>query len=88
MRDVIQDVQPGDILRLQQFRRIRIGLLQNGGQNVSEPNLVLPGALDVQHRGLQDPLERQRLVRFPAPRGAGKLLERAEKLVQRMAQGG
>ena len=61
-------------------------MLQDGGEHVPESDLVLAGALHVQHGRLQHPLKRDRLVRLPAACAAGKLLERAEKLVERMAE--
>ena len=86
VRDVVQDVEPCDVLRLQQLRRVGVRLLENGREHVPEPDLVLAGALHVQDRSLQDPLEREGLVRFPATRAAGKLFEGAEKLVERMSE--
>ena len=88
MRDVVQDIQSRNALRLQQLGRKRVGLLQSRRQHVAEPDFVFPGALDVQDGVLQDALERQRLVRLPAPRRAGELLEGTEKLVQRVTQRG
>ena len=62
-------------------------MLEDGRQHVPEPDLVLAGTLYVQDCRLQDPLERESLVRFPASGTAGKLFEGAEKLVEGVSKG-
>ena len=87
VRDVVQDVEPGDVLRLQQLGRVGVRLLQDGGQHVPEKDLVLPGALDVEHRRLQDALKRQGLLRLALP-ALPALLEVVQERVERVPQRG
>ena len=87
VRDVVQHVQPGDVLRLQQFGRIRFRLLQDGGQQVAEADLVLARALHVEDRRLQDALERQGLLRLALP-ALLVLLEVVEEGVEGVPQRG
>ena len=71
---------------MQQLSGIGIWLLEDGCEHVPEPNLILAGALHVQDRRLQYPLEREGLIRLPASRTTRKLFKGAEKLVEGMPQ--
>ena len=86
MRDVVEDVEPRDALRLEHLGGVGLRLLHDGRQDVTGAHLVLPGALDVQHGGLKHAAERQRLGRLTGPVPAAEGLERAEELVQRAPQ--
>ena len=87
VRDVVQDIESCDVLRLQQLRGVGVRLLQNGREHVPESDFVLAGALHVQDRRLQHPLERERLVRFPTSPAVAKLFEGAEEFVERVPEG-
>ena len=78
MGDVLEDVEPRDALRGQELRRVRPVLLERGGDHVAGVHFLAPRALHVQHRGLQDAPERQRLLRF--------LLLPARELLDRLVQ--
>ena len=64
MRDVLEDVEPRDVLRVEQSCRVRFGLLQDGGDDVAGLHFLPARALHVQHGGLQHALERGGLFRF------------------------
>ena len=77
MRDVVEDVEPRDPLRLQQLRRLRLGLLQHRREQIARLYFAA-GALHVQHRGLQGAAEGQRLIRlalFAAREGFNLLVQ-------------
>ena len=78
VRDVLEHVEPGDALRRQQLRRVRLGLLQHRREHVARLHFLAPGALHVQHRGLQHAAERQRLL--------GLLLLAAAELLDRVVE--
>ena len=80
MRDEVEDVEPGDALRLEQARRIRFGLLQDRRQHVAGIHLGALRALDVQHRRLQHAPERGRLFRL-ALLAAAQLFHRAFEIL-------
>ena len=86
VRDVVQDVEPGDVLRLQQLGRVRVRLLQDGREDIAEADLVLARALHVEHRRLQHALERQGLLRLALP-ALLRLLEAVEERVEGVPQG-
>ena len=62
VRDVLEDVEPGDALRGEQLRRVRPVLLERRRDDVAGMHFLAAGALDVQHRRLQHAPERQRLL--------------------------
>ena len=64
VRDVLEDVEPGDSLFGQQPRRIAFRLLEHRRQNVADLCLVALCALDVKYRLLQHPPECRGLLRF------------------------
>ncbi len=74
VRQEVQHVEARDALGCEQARRDRLGLLQQRGQHVTDPGLVLARAVDVQHRGLQHALERERLHGIEL-RSAGQRLD-------------
>ena len=86
MRDVVEDVEAGDSLRLQELRRVRLGLLQDRCEHVARPDLVLASALHVQDGGLQRPAEPERLRWLTRTLSPAERFERAEELVQRPSQ--
>ena len=76
--DVFEHVEPGDALGGEQLRRVRLVLLQRCREHVAGLHFLAAGALDVQHRGLQDAAEGERLFRF--------LLLAARELLDRFLQ--
>ena len=60
--DVLEDVESGYALRREELCRVRLGLLERGGEHIARLHFLAPGALDVQDRGLQHPAERHGLV--------------------------
>ena len=61
MRDELEDVEPGDALRVEQPRGVRLRLLQDRGEDVARLHFLALRALDVQHGGLQHAAERRGL---------------------------
>ncbi len=78
MRDVFEDVEPGDALRGEQLRRVRPVLLQRRRDDVARLHFLAAGALHVQHGRLQHAPERQRLL--------GLLLLAARELLDRILE--
>ena len=60
MREVIDDVQPGDVLLVQVIDRVRILLAEDRHQHVGAGDFLLAGGLHVVDRALQHALESQR----------------------------
>ena len=58
--DVIDHVQPGDVLLVEQIDRLGVLLAEQGHQDVGPGDLLLARGLHVEDRPLQDPLEAQR----------------------------
>ena len=76
----LQHVEPRDALLGQQDRRVRLRLLQDGGQDVADVRFVTLRALHVDHRGLQHAPERRRLLRL-AIAAARQVLDRFVEVV-------
>ena len=64
VRDVLEHVEARDPLGQEQRYRARVRLLEDRGEQVARLDLVLLGVLGVGDRGLQDPVERERLARL------------------------
>ncbi len=64
MGDVLEHVEPGNALGREELRRVRAVLLQSRGNDVSGMDLLTARALDVEHGGLENTAERQRLFRL------------------------
>ena len=62
MRDEVEDVEPGDALRLEHLRGEGLRLLQQRGEQIARLHFALAGALHVEHGGLEHAAERQRLL--------------------------
>jgi hypothetical protein len=62
VRDVLEHVEARDPLAPEQRHRVRVGLLEDGGEQVARLDLLLLGVLGVGDRGLQDPVEGERLA--------------------------
>ena len=89
MRDVFQDVETGDPLRGEELRREGLVLLERCREHVARLHLLASGALDVEHGGLQDPAERQRLFGFlllPAGELLDRLLEIPVEILAKLRQ--
>ena len=63
MADVVDDVEAGDALLLEQIDGVRVALAEHGHEQVSVGDSVALGSLGVHERPLQHPLEAQRLLR-------------------------
>ena len=87
VRDVVEDVEARHTLLVEHLRGVRLGLLQDGGEHIARTDLVLAGALDLQHGGLQHAPEAQRLRGLVRPLAAPGRLERRQELVERAPQG-
>ena len=86
MRDVLEDVEPRDALRVEQPGGVRLRLLQDGGEHVAGLHFLPLRALDVQDGRLQHAPERGRLLGL-ALLAAPHLLDRGlEVVVQVLAQ--
>ena len=76
VRDVFEDVEPGDALPGEQLRRVRPVLLQRRRDDVARLHFLPSRALHVEHRRLQHAPERERLL--------GLLLLTARELLDRV----
>ncbi len=86
VRNELQDVEARDALAFEQPRGLRLRLLEHRGQDVAGVDLGALRALHVQHRRLQHPAERGRLLGL-ALLAAPQLLDRLfEEVVQLAAQ--
>jgi len=86
--DVLEHVEPGDGLRLERPSRVRFGLLEDGGQDVTRLHFEPLGALHVEHRRLQHAAERSRLFGFPLLPAPHRFDRRLEVIVEVLAQAG
>ena len=87
VRDVVQDVQPGDALSGQQLRRVALGLLEDRREHVAGVRLVAPGALDVHDSRLQHAAKRHGLLRLALAAAFVALDRLVEVRRQGLAQG-
>ena len=87
MRDVVQDVEPGDALGGQQLGGVALRLLENRREHVAGVRLVAPGALDVHDGGLQHAPERHRLFRLALAAALVAFDRLVEERRQGLAQG-
>jgi hypothetical protein len=76
VRDVVEDVEAREALRLEQLRGVRLRLLHQGGEHVAGLHLGPPGALHVEHGRLEHAAEGERLLGL-ALASARELLDRA-----------
>ena len=60
VRDVIDDVEPRDVLAIQQEHGVALLLAEDGDQHVGDAHFLLAARLHVEHRPLQHALEAQR----------------------------
>ena len=65
MRDVINDVDPSNVLLLQEKDRLTLLLRKNRDQHVSTRNLSFARGLNVENCPLQYTLKTQRWLCFP-----------------------
>ena len=62
MREVADDIEPGNALLREQECRVRFGLAEQGDENVLDVDLFLARRLHVGGGPLHDPLEAERLL--------------------------
>ncbi len=74
VRDVVEDVEPGDTLRGEQLCRVGLLLLEHRGEDVPGPHFIASCALHVEDRRLQHAPEGERLLRLAAA-AAAELLQ-------------
>ena len=78
VRDVGDDVEPGDALLAEEEGRVRLGLAEHRHQHVPAVDFVLAGRLHVRGGALQHALEGQRLLRH----GIAALGERLQLVIE------
>ncbi|OQA30604.1 MAG: hypothetical protein BWY57_02757 [Betaproteobacteria bacterium ADurb.Bin341] len=84
--DVIDHVEPGDALPLQEEHGMRILLAENGDQDIGAIDFFLAGRLDMQNGALNDPLEAERRLGIDVIVAADNGCVLADKLAQILAQ--
>ena len=65
MGDVVDDIQPGYALGLEEIHRLAFLFRENRHQHISTGDFALAGGLDMEHRPLQHALETQGWLRIP-----------------------
>ena len=63
--DVIDDIDAGDVLELQEIHRLALLLAEDRHQHIGPRDFLAPGGLHVKHRSLEHALEPQGGLSFP-----------------------
>ena len=64
VRNVIDDVEAGHVLSIEQVHRLGLALAENRDEHVGAGDLLLAGGLHVEHRALEHALKPERGLRF------------------------
>ena len=72
MSDVIDNIDAGDVLKLQEIDRLALLFAEDRDQNIGPGDFLASGGLDVEHGPLQDPLKAEGGLGFPLLRILGK----------------